>query len=186
MIPFTQYYILLGIPYSANFDDVKKAYRKKAIELHPDHNNSPTAASDFQRLQEAYHFISENYNDIQLILSHQHNSRNYGYSHSQQKSDFTFQNINSRKKKKNVTDSRLGRNLYVSFHIFFIITGLGMIVLPLSGILFYHMEDDYASGSAILTLIGVMIIGFSMIWKLGQGLQRYFLFMKAKKRNARN
>lgn len=39
---------------------VKKAYRKRAFELHPDLNpNNPQAAADFQKLNEAYVILTE-------------------------------------------------------------------------------------------------------------------------------
>ncbi|CAO3595096.1 unnamed protein product [Absidia cylindrospora] len=56
----TEYYDLLGIPVSATQDDIKKAYRKKAIRFHPDKNpNDPTAEDKFKKISEAYQILSD-------------------------------------------------------------------------------------------------------------------------------
>jgi len=47
----------LGISSSASIAEVKKAYRLKAKEFHPDVNNSPDAADQFRKITEAYHRI---------------------------------------------------------------------------------------------------------------------------------
>ena len=49
-----QCYILLGIREGSNLDEVKRAYRKRAFELHPDLNPAPDAGRKFQQLNEAY------------------------------------------------------------------------------------------------------------------------------------
>lgn len=56
----TEYYDLLGIPTTATQDDIKKAYRKKAIRYHPDKNpNDPTAEERFKKISEAYQILSD-------------------------------------------------------------------------------------------------------------------------------
>ena len=48
------YYNILNIPSSASQDDIKKAYRKLSMELHPDRNkDDPSATSKFQALSKA-------------------------------------------------------------------------------------------------------------------------------------
>ncbi|KAI8095063.1 uncharacterized protein B0P05DRAFT_524551 [Gilbertella persicaria] len=49
----TDYYELLGIEITASADDIKKAYRKKALKVHPDKNPSPDAAVLFHALTQA-------------------------------------------------------------------------------------------------------------------------------------
>lgn len=51
------YYKILGIQQNASDDVIRKAYRKKAMEYHPDRNNSPDAQEMFIRITEAYEYL---------------------------------------------------------------------------------------------------------------------------------
>lgn len=50
---------LLGIGYDTDKYEAKLAYRKKAKEYHPDINNSPNATEMFQKVNDAYEFLSD-------------------------------------------------------------------------------------------------------------------------------
>ncbi|KAG8857590.1 hypothetical protein FRB96_005608 [Tulasnella sp. 330] len=55
MVLDTHYYDLLGLDSTASESDIKRAYRKKAMEHHPDKNpNDHKAAERFQEMAEAY------------------------------------------------------------------------------------------------------------------------------------
>jgi hypothetical protein len=51
------YYKALGLNTGATVDEIKKAYRKKARECHPDINSSPDAKDMFIMITEAYEFL---------------------------------------------------------------------------------------------------------------------------------
>ena len=54
------FYATLGIPKDASPDAIKKAYRKKALESHPDRNpNNPKAEAQFKSISEAYEVLSD-------------------------------------------------------------------------------------------------------------------------------
>ncbi|MEO1564095.1 MAG: molecular chaperone DnaJ, partial [Pseudomonadota bacterium] len=54
------YYDLLGISKSASEAEIKKAFRKKAMELHPDRNkDNPNAEAQFKEVNEAYDVLKD-------------------------------------------------------------------------------------------------------------------------------
>jgi len=53
------YYDVLGVARTASQDDIKKAYRRLAMEYHPDRNKEPGAEARFKQVNEAYEVLSD-------------------------------------------------------------------------------------------------------------------------------
>ncbi len=55
------YYEIIGVPETAIADEIKKAYRKLAVQYHPDKNpsNKKEAETRFKEISEAYYVLSD-------------------------------------------------------------------------------------------------------------------------------
>ncbi|EEY54997.1 uncharacterized protein PITG_08580 [Phytophthora infestans T30-4] len=53
------FYHLVGVGRDASYTDIKRAFRQRSVELHPDKNPSPTASEDFNRLRLAFDVLGD-------------------------------------------------------------------------------------------------------------------------------
>jgi molecular chaperone DnaJ len=53
------YYEILGVSKNATQDEIKSAYRKLALQYHPDRNKSPEAEGKFREMSEAYAILAD-------------------------------------------------------------------------------------------------------------------------------
>ncbi len=53
------YYQVLGVPRNASKEEIKAAFRKLALQYHPDRNKSPEAEEKFKQISEAYAVLSD-------------------------------------------------------------------------------------------------------------------------------
>lgn len=58
-VPAGDYYEVLGVSKTATQKEIKKAYRKTALKVHPDHNKSPDANEQFQHLAKVHAVLSD-------------------------------------------------------------------------------------------------------------------------------
>ena len=57
---YKDYYKILGVERKASVDDIRKAYRKLAMQHHPDKNPGDKKAEDkFKEINEAYQVLSD-------------------------------------------------------------------------------------------------------------------------------
>jgi molecular chaperone DnaJ len=55
----SEFYALLGVARDASEAEIKKAYRKLAMEFHPDRNPAPDAEAKFKEITEAYEVLRD-------------------------------------------------------------------------------------------------------------------------------
>ncbi len=55
----SEFYDLLGVSRTASEEDIKKAYRKAAMQYHPDRNQEPDAEARFKEIAEAYEVLRD-------------------------------------------------------------------------------------------------------------------------------
>ncbi|MBN8452131.1 DnaJ domain-containing protein [Accumulibacter sp.] len=53
------YYAILGLASDATGEAVRTAYRRKALQFHPDRNAAPEASEKFREVQEAYDVLAD-------------------------------------------------------------------------------------------------------------------------------
>lgn len=58
-VAYKDYYEWLGVPRSADAEQIKRAYRRLARKLHPDVNRGPDAEARFKQVSEAYEVLSD-------------------------------------------------------------------------------------------------------------------------------
>jgi DnaJ-class molecular chaperone len=56
----SEHYAALGLKSDATLSDIKRAFRQKASQFHPDRNSDPDAPARFREVQEAYDVLSDN------------------------------------------------------------------------------------------------------------------------------
>lgn len=55
----TDYYEVLGVSRQDSEEEIRKAFRRKAMEYHPDRNKDPDAEEKFKEINEAYQILSD-------------------------------------------------------------------------------------------------------------------------------
>ena len=80
---------VLMVESDATFADVKYAYRKLALELHPDRNQKEKNGDRFKIILEAYHYLKKQH---KLKNSNQQNARKSKHDRTQQQRQYNEQN----------------------------------------------------------------------------------------------
>jgi DnaJ-class molecular chaperone len=78
------YYAILGISPTASIDEIKMAFKKLAIQWHPDKNPNRDTTSQMQEINEAYLVLKSDNRKIYDEAYHQHFGSHYKQSGSVQ------------------------------------------------------------------------------------------------------
>ncbi|DBA03204.1 TPA: hypothetical protein N0F65_003924 [Lagenidium giganteum] len=55
----SNFYHVIGVPRDSSLSDIKKAYRTRSVDLHPDKNTAPDAVEQFNRLRLAFDVLGD-------------------------------------------------------------------------------------------------------------------------------
>lgn len=80
-----QAYKTLNVNSDASFEEVKGAYRKLALELHPDKNKTAKDDLEFKKITEAYHYLK---NEIKSSMKIQSSNWTYTETKTKKKQNF--------------------------------------------------------------------------------------------------
>lgn len=83
------YYQILGVSADASEEEIKRAYRKRAMENHPDHNGGIYAEKAMQDINEAYETLSnpEKRKEYDYKRKHQEENADENYSYQENYQD---------------------------------------------------------------------------------------------------
>ncbi|TLX86133.1 MAG: hypothetical protein E6L01_04595 [Thaumarchaeota archaeon] len=98
------YYAIFGISQDANFQEIKKSYRKLAKKYHPDRNKSPHAEETIKKINEAFEILSDKRKRKQYDLESsnifdqkdQNNDEEEGNSSNKQMNSYKFASADSK------------------------------------------------------------------------------------------
>jgi curved DNA-binding protein CbpA len=195
---FLNYYDILGVTSSANAEEIKRAFRVKAKQFHPDVNRSADAPEKFRLVNEAYEvLIDTNSRYIFDLKLDSHTSKRqrtaprpraqHAYAYSAAKADPNFHydwgSISRAAAKGKRKENPLVANSFMYHMLFFIGIFLGGMVIMVTvwGVVFERLP---------LYALVAAIPGIFMIREGWRGIKRQRTWMynllRKKKRSPRS
>lgn len=164
-----EYYKILGIPPESGIQTIKKAYRIKVKEYHPDVSTYANAQEMFIKINEAY----------RCLLNHKLNLKNANETISHQE---WINNRRERARREAAYHARIkyeafkksrvyktARNITSILRYIYIIVSLLMIISPLYKLIFYGHEELHAAtfytGVFMVVIIGVVFLSLLVFKK---------------------
>src|ERR1035437_7403168 len=136
------YYIILGVKNTANFDEIKTAYRALAKKYHPDKNHGNKAAEEyFKEIQQAYAVLSnaEKRKKYDLKFSYTHTYPKQENASSARPFHFTQQQT---KQKPPQPQKKTETSKFDSTESWQILVSVGIALLLLYFIISYNTKNE--------------------------------------------
>ncbi|MBN2347300.1 MAG: DnaJ domain-containing protein [Bacteroidales bacterium] len=185
---------ILGVDATATLSDVKKAYRAKAKQFHPDVNNSESAHLSFIELNRAFENLNSYFlyyqnkqsfsgSPDQPSASSSRTTDNYNnwihYYHTKEHA----RRANYKRQQKNEINFKsvlFGKIIYLFFHAVFLVAGFLIVILPIYSLTTYGIDPEVSVAGSIFSLFFSFFFGLLMIVSvLLSGLNmNYFIRMK--------
>ncbi len=145
------YYNILRVSREASKEDIKKAYRKLAIEVHPDKNKSSDAHERFVEINEAYLLLSDDEARAKYDNEFFSNLQYEDLFNSSVKDVFVDNDLNDWSKKAKMQAERYAKMTFENF--FNLVAG----VAKETGFQFGNVIIYMISGISLLSGIGFLI-----------------------------
>jgi len=168
---YQHYYRILGIPSGSGLPEIKKAYRVKAKEFHPDLNKSSDAKEKFIKINEAYEFLINNQFRKSYISREVREQQYRGWVKHEREKARARAAYQAKKKFEQFKRSRIyktTRILYTFYDFFAVIIGFIIILGVVYGL---KVQSTFAEGftlnsilaAILLFCIGLIFITFSIM-----------------------
>lgn len=166
------YYTVLGIGPGSSLSEIKKAYRRKAKEYHPDINKSPGASERFIEINEAYEFFISHRPEPSETLIRDGDS-------SSEMSDIFNAWMAKERAKARARAARYARAKYEEFRnsplyrtsnvlslwadYVTIIFGVLIMIAPIFGVVHRTRQDGEISPQGVFAAFILLFVGFIII-----------------------
>lgn len=165
------YYDILGIPVNSGMTEIKKAYRKKAYQYHPDLNHSPEAKDKFISATEAYEFLLSYFNkhqdDEQAYHQAMEDWRKYRQDRSHRRATaYARTSYNSFRRTKLYKTTRIFEGTRIIYGLIVSILVIGYSIYGYIYRLHNPYNDEKPSVVAFIMLLGIgfIFLTFSFLY----------------------
>lgn len=179
----SDYFKVLEIPENSTMEEIKKAYRKKARQYHPDVNHSPDAIEKFIIVTEAYDFLITNYekllSDEQEFIRVMEEWRKYRQDRTRQRAQYyagkSYSNFRNSKFYKST------RILNASSLIFNFVIAVMVCIYTVAGYIIRLRDSSHGNEKPSLFSFALLLLLSAILFTVSLGYLKAYL--KLRKRN---